>query len=225
MSKRLQSQIEKYSNEDKIKFSLGTLTLVGFCSFLIIIATFTQLSFFHYTFPMDAILHPIRFFGEHHNTIFPLKYYEYIPQVPVIIYISTLLGLRYGFISVFIYIILGLTFFPIFALGGGPSYVLQYNFGYILAYIPAVVIVNLCLKNNFSYTSIAKSSCLGVITIHLIGIFYTIIISFIKKDPVNAVLNWILIQSFAKIIYDFIFSFLAIIFAKLTRKILCLAMG
>lgn len=225
MSKRLQSQIEQYSSKDKIKLSLGTLSLVGFCSFLIVVATFTQLSFFHYILPIEAFFHPIRFWAEHPNTVLPVKYYEYIPQIPVIVYISALLGPRFGLTSVLIYIALGLTLFPIFALGGGPGYLLQYNFGYILAYIPAVIIINKYLKDNFSYTNTAKSSFLGVLTIHIIGIIYIIIISLIKKEPINYAFNWIIIQSFSKIIYDFIFSFLAIIFAKLTKRVLWIVMG
>lgn len=225
MSRRVKSQIKKYRDNDKMKLSLGILALVGFCSFLIVIATFTQLSFNHFILPLEALIHPIKFWTTTHNTLLPIKYYEYIPQIPVIIYISTLLGSRFGSLSVLIYIILGLTFFPIFALGGGISYLLQYNFGYILAYLPAVFVVNKNLNNNFSYTNIVKSSFLGVITIHLIGIAYIIIISLIKKESLSYVMNWIFIQSISKLIYDFIFSFLAIILAKFTKKFLWMAMG
>lgn len=225
MSKRLQSQLDKYNNKDNMKLSLGILALIGFCSFLIVIATFTQLSFFHYILPKEAFFHPIKFWTEYPHAALSVKYYEYIPQVPVIVYIAALLGLKFGLVSVLIYIGLGLTLFPVFALGGGPAYLLQYNFGYILAYIPAVIIVDKCLKSSFSYNNIAKSSLFAVLIIHAVGILYTLLIAIIKKEPLGYAFNWIIIQSFAKIIYDFIFSFLAIIFAKLTRKVLWVVMG
>ena len=40
--------------------------------------------------------------------------------------------------SILLYILLGLFAIPVFALGGGPKYIFEYGFGYILAYIPAV---------------------------------------------------------------------------------------
>lgn len=226
MTKRIESQFKQIrSSRDKIRFSLGTLSLVTFCTFLIIIATFTQLSFFHYVIPLDIIFHPIKFFSNHSNSIIQVKYCEYIPQIPVLAYIAALLGPVYSLIAVFIYILLGLTFFPVFALGGGISYVLQYNFGYILAYLPAVFVICRVLRKNFSYKSIAKASFLGVLVIHITGILYTIILALFKGESYNFILDWIAAQSLSKILYDFIFSFLAIILARITKKILWVVMG
>ncbi len=225
MSKRVQSQINQVkSNNDRLKFSLLTISLIIFCSFMIVIATFTQLSFYHYTITINALLHPINFLTQH-NSLITLKYYEYIPQIPVIIYIATLLGPKFGMISVLIYIILGLTFLPIFALGGGPGYLFQYNFGYILAYLPAVFVVYKSLKNNYSYKNMAKASLWSVLTIHILGIFYILALFVVKRESFNYIINWVFIQSISKILYDFIFSFLAILMAKLTKKFLWITMG
>lgn len=51
-----------------------------------------------------------------------------------------ILGKKDGAISVAAYIVLGLFGLPIFARGGGPAYVLQPSFGYIMAFIPAAYI-------------------------------------------------------------------------------------
>lgn len=226
MTKRIESQFKKIRNsKDKVRFSLGTLALLAFCTFLIIIATFSQLSFFHYIIPIDAIIHPIDFFSNSANSIIQTKYYEYIPQIPVVVYISTLLGPIYALIAVLIYILLGLTFFPVFAMGGGISYVLQYNFGYILAYLPAVLVVCKTLKKQFSYKYIAKASFLGVLTIHITGILYIIVMALLKREPYDFILGWIAAQSMSKIVYDFIFSFIAIILAKATKKVLWVVLG
>ncbi|MDD3236626.1 MAG: biotin transporter BioY [Candidatus Gastranaerophilales bacterium] len=225
MTKRIKSQFKeiRHSNE-KVRFTLGTLTLVALCTFLIIISTFTQFSFNHYCIPLEAFFHPIRF-SDSGGPLVQLKYYEYIPQLPVIAYIAALLGPIYGLISVVLYLILGLSFFPVFALGGGIKYVLQYSFGYILAYIPAVVIMARCLRKHFSYKDAFKASFWGVLTIHIIGIFYTIIMALIKREPYQFILEWIAIQSLFKFIYDLIFCFIAIILARITKKFLWIIMG
>ena len=226
MSKRIESQFKQIKrSKEKIRFTLGTLSLVAFCTFLIIIATFSQVSFFHYIIPLDAIFHPIKYFEDGSNHLITTKYYQYIPQIPVVFFISTLLGTVFASISVFLYIALGLAYFPIFALGGGINYILQYNFGYILAYIPAVIVICKTIRNNYSYKSIAKACLFGVLTIHITGILYTIILGLIKGESYQFLLDWIGTQSTSKLIYDYIFSFLAIIFARITKKILWIIMG
>lgn len=220
MSKSLDEQLTNIRNkEGKICFSLGTITLVSFCTFLIVIATFTQLSFFHYSFPITSIFHPSQIFSSEH--LLKTSPCEYIPQIPVIVYIAALLGPIYGTISVLLYIILGLSFFPIFALGGGIKYFLKYNFGYILAYIPAIFVVSYNLKKNSSYKDIAKASLFGILTIHIVGLIYaSIMMTVIKREPIQFILEWIMSESITKFIYDLIFSFLAIMAAKLTKKML-----
>ncbi len=76
--------------------------------------------------------------------------------------------------SVMLYILAGLFFVPIFALGGGVRYLAEFGFGYILGYIPAVIIAGNFLKNSYSFSNLIKSSILGVLSIHIIGIIYMI---------------------------------------------------
>ena len=45
------------------------------------------------------------------------------------------LGARLGAVAVGAYVLLGLLGVPVFASGGGPAYVLQPTFGYLLAFI------------------------------------------------------------------------------------------
>lgn len=216
-TKRLKEQLDDFNAENKkVRFTLGTLVVTGWCVFLIVIATFTQLDFTHYIF---GSIDPTSV------DFIKLKSYSYVPQVPVIFFIAALIGKRFGMVSVLIYITLGLSLFPLFALGGGPSYVFQYNFGYILAYIPAIFIVSFLLKDKFSYGNIAKASFLGVLTIHIIGVFYLMLMAIINKDGFSNVAGWIYMQSGTKMIYDFIFGFLAILFTKPVKHILWLSMG
>ncbi len=216
-TKRLKEELDAFNAENKkLKITMGTLVVMGWCVFLIIIATFTQINFSHYILgslnPSDA-------------SFLKLKHYAYIPQVPVILFIAGLIGKRFGITSVLIYIIMGLSAFPIFALGGGISYIFEYNFGYILAYIPAIFIVSFTLKDKFNYATIAKADILGVLTIHIIGVFYLILMAIIHRDPFTQVSGWIVMQSGTKMIYDFIFGYFAILLSKPFKQILWLSMG
>lgn len=216
-TKRLREELDDFNAENKkLRITFGTLVVMGWCVFLIIIATFTQFDFNHY------IINSINPADSH---FLKLKHCVYIPQIPIILFIAALIGSRFGITSVIIYIILGLTFFPIFALGGGISYLFQYNFGYILAYIPAVFIVSFLLKDKFSYANITKATIMGVLTIHIIGIFYLILMAIIHRDPFTEVMSWITMQSGTKMIYDFVFGYLAILFSKPVKHILWLSMG
>ncbi len=226
MSKRIESQVRQIKrSREKIRFNLGTLSLIAFCLLLIIVGTFSQLSFFHYIIPMDAIFHPIKYFENPLHHLITTKYYEYIPQIPVIFFISTLLGSLFASITVGLYIILGLAYFPIFAVGGGITYITQYNFGYILAYLPAVIVICKTLRNKYTYKSMAKAAFFGVLTIHITGILYTIIVGLIKRESYSFMLDWIATQSTIKMVYDYIFSFFAIILARITKKVLWIIMG
>lgn len=215
-TKRLKEELDAFNAENKkLRITMGTLVVMGWCIFLIIIATFSELNFNHYVLSIPP----------ENGSFLKLKQCIYIPQVPVIFFIATLIGKRFGMTAVSIYILLGLLFFPIFALGGGIDYLFQYNFGYILAYLPAVFIVAFTLKDKFNYLTIAKADILGVLTIHIIGTFYLILMAIIHQDMFSNVTNWIIMQSGTKMIYDLVFGYLAILFAKPIKQILWISMG
>ena len=216
-TKRLKDELDAFNAENKkLKITMGTLVVMLWCVFLIVIATFTQLDFSYY-FPSG--------WNPAAPDFLKLKHCIYIPQIPVIFFIAALIGKRFGILAVSLYIILGLTLFPIFALGGGPGYIFEYNFGYILAYIPAVFIVAFSLKDKFNYATIAKATVLGLLTIHIIGIFYLVLMAIIHQDPFSHVLNWITMQSGTKMVYDFVFGYLAILISKPVKQILWISMG
>ena len=213
MNKRVKADIKKFRSENKrIKFCLGTLALVAMCVVLLIMATFTQIKI-NFNIPAEVGL------GSY------LKF-EYIPQIPVVIFIATLLGECWGLLSVLIYIFLGLTpWYPVFALGGGLSYIFQYNFGYIFAYILAVLLTAKQLKKEHTILTMLSAVLVGVLSIHVVGTVYMAIIALIRHDSLDFVVNWIYYQSLSKILYDIVFGILALIIAKGCRKILWLIMG
>ncbi len=212
MNKRVKAEIKKFHSENhRIKFCLGTLAIITGCIVLLVIATFTQIKI-NFNIP--------------ENSVYTYLKFEYIPQIPVVLFIAALLGEYWGLIAILIYIILGLTpFFPVFALGGGMPYIFQYNFGYIFAYIFAVIFAGKEIKHKPSMVNIILSVLSGVFIIHIIGILYMSAIALLRHDSFDFIVNWIYYQSIAKLLYDIVFSFIAVLIGLGIRKLLWLFMG
>lgn len=195
-----------------IRFSFAALLLVLCCTFLIILATFVQLDISHFAIPINSPApHKLQDFI--HN-------YKLIPQIPVILFIAAFLGRKYGIVSVFLYILLGLFIIPVFALGGGPKYIFEYGFGYILGYVPAVFFAGSIVKSGFTNKNMLKAVIIGVLTIHLIGVLYMLFIAGLKHEGWSFMSGWICAQSGIKIIYDLILSFAMVFLAKYAKIIL-----
>lgn len=206
------------STRSGLKFSISSILMIIFCSFLLVISTFTQLNITHLGLPADL------FSGNNLKIQDYIQNFNLIPQVPAVMFITALLGRKFGLASVLIYILTGLFIMPVFALGGGLEYFKEYGFGYILAYIPAAFLTGTILKNGFTYKNIIKAILVGILTIHILGIIYMLIIAGLKHEGFMFTSGWILAQSGIKIIYDFIFSFLLVLVAKYVRVVLWLYM-
>lgn len=224
MSKRVEKQINsfKYKGEP-IKITFGTLILTGLCVLLIIIATFTQITLKHPYFPLNTFTFLAGNVTDTEILHHFIKSYKYIPQIPVVFFIVALLGRKFGILSILIYIILGL-FFPIFALGGGISYLFEYGFGYILAFIPAIFFAGTLLKGKTDFLRVFLISLIGVLTIHILGILYMFFIATLRHAPMDLVTGWIMSQSGVQIIYDIFFAMIAIFLGRQARKLLWIVM-
>ena len=224
MSKRYTKQLNsfKYKGEP-IKITPGTLILTAFCVLLLIVATFTQITFSHFHLPFDTLPFLTQAPNEsdilHHFT----KTYKYIPQIPTVFFIVALLGRKFGILAICGYILLGM-FFPIFALGGGFSYLFEYGFGYILAFVPAIFFSGTLLKIKTDFLRIVLLSTLGVLAIHILGVLYMLFVATLRHAPMDLVMGWITSQSGVQILYDMFFSVIAIYFGRFARKILWIIM-
>lgn len=214
--KKLKTKMQKKASKKKktIHVGIGSLVLMFFCSFLIVVATFLQLDVTH-------LIIPLKFWnGETcapEDFIYSIKY---IPQIPIVLFVVGLLGRKIGTVSVALYILAGLFLVPIFALGGGWRYIFEYGFGYILGYIPAGIILGTILKKNYTYINTLKAVILAVLTIHLFGICYMFALALFKHAGLDFVKQWIIAQSGIKILYDLVFSYLAVLITKYLRIIL-----
>ena len=224
MTKRIAKQLNsfKYKGEP-IKITIGTLLLVAFCILLLIIATFTQITFSHFHIPIDFLPFLSQEPSEQEILSHFTKTYRYIPQIPAVFFIIALLGRKFGILAICGYIILGM-FFPIFALGGGVTYLFEYGFGYILAFIPAVFFSGTLLKIKTDFLRIVLLAILGVLAIHILGILYMLFIATLRHAPMDLISSWIASQSGVQILYDMLFSVLAIYLGRFARKLLWIIM-
>lgn len=224
MSKRVAEQINSFRYKgEPIRITLGTLIMTALCVILLIVATFTQITVQHPYIPSDALY----FLGQDHSEMEVIRHfiksYDYIPQIPMIFFIVALMGRKFGITAIVLYIILGM-FFPVFALGGGISYLFEYGFGYILAYLPAVFFAGTLLKGRTDYLRIPVISLVGVVTIHILGILYMLFISTLRQAPWEIVSSWITSQSGVQMLYDIFFTIIAVILGKQLRKLLWIVM-
>ncbi len=224
MSKRVAKQINsfKYKGEP-IKITLGTLILTALCVLLIIVATFTQVTLRHPYLPLDTLSFLSQDVSEYDMIRHFITSYKYIPQIPAVFFIVALMGRKFGILSIMGYIVLGM-FFPIFALGGGVSYLFEYGFGYILAFIPAIFFAGTLLKGRTDFLRICLISIIGVATIHVLGVLYMLFVATLRHAPMDLVVSWIVSQSGVQVIYDIFFSVLAIYLGRQARKLLWIIM-
>ena len=106
-------------------------------------------------------------------------------QVFFVFMSGVMLGPKYGAISQSVYLAIGLLGLPVFSGGGGPAYVLQPSFGFLLSYIPASALVGkLCCGERAYLRRILFACFAGLAVIYLIGLPYMAVIVnvYLKRD-------------------------------------------
>ena len=85
-----------------------------------------------------------------------------------------ILGSRLGAISVGIYIILGLIGVPVFTSGGGPGYVLQPTFGYLIGFMVGAYVVGRFseLSPTHSVKTLLIGAIINLLIVYSFGMIY-----------------------------------------------------
>lgn len=84
-----------------------------------------------------------------------------------------LLGVKYGTLSLVLYLVLGLAGVPIFTAGGGIGYVLQPTFGYLIGFtVGAFVSALICSKGRYSYARLVIAGVANLIIVYALGMLY-----------------------------------------------------
>jgi len=99
-----------------------------------------------------------------------------------------LLGARLGALSVAIYLITGLIGLPVFANGGGLSYILQPSFGYLIGFCLGSYITGTMasMEGRLSFWKLFSAGVAGLIAVYSIGmIYYYVIANFYIDQPIG----------------------------------------
>lgn len=99
-----------------------------------------------------------------------------------------LLGARLGFISVCVYIVIGLIGVPIFTQGGGPAYVLQPTFGYLIGFAVGSYVVGLLTERfvRLTLTNLIIGNFINLFIVYLFGMIYVYLINtFYLNTPIG----------------------------------------
>lgn len=100
----------------------------------------------------------------------PIPYISFSMQTIFVTMAGMLLGKKWGAVSVLAYIVIGLAGVPIFTLGGGPGYVLQPSFGFLIGFVFAAYITGVMTER------VQKPTVLKLLLAQLpgIGVYYAI---------------------------------------------------
>ena len=89
-----------------------------------------------------------------------------------------LLGKKTGTLAAAVYVIIGLIGIPVFTHGGGPGYIMQPTFGYLLGFIGGTFITGL-IAGDTSRPSLRRlliASFAGLVIVYLFGMAYLYVI-------------------------------------------------
>lgn len=210
INKRYQDIFDQYIHKgEPTPFTIGTLVVCAFCFLLFIIATFTQFNFSHVWFKLQA--------GA--GFVASDKIVAYNPIIPTMIFIVYILGKKYSYLLFTAYLIVGFFIWPLFVLGGGFKYIQNYLFGYLLGFIPLTIISGTIFKLNQTIKARILGTTLGVLSVHVCGFFYCILLAILRVIDFSIIGPIVNIVSINKIIYDILFSLIVILIAPYIKNI------
>ena len=215
INKRYKDILSQYIHKgEPTPLTIGTLVVCGLCFLIIIIATFTQLNFSHGWFK----------FVSDEGFITYTKNVIYSPLIPAMIFTIYILGKNYATLMYILYLATGFFIWPIFLFGGGIDYVQNYLFGYILGFFFAIYTIGTILKISQNVKYRLLSALLGVISIHVFGFAYCIILAILRVIDFSLVIPILKVISMSNILYDILFSILIILIAPYIKNILWVCM-
>lgn len=200
-----------YKNE-KTPLTIGTLVVCALCFLMLLISIFTKITFSHPWFDFKNGFEIIS------------KVVDYGPQTPVMVLIIYILRQNFSLLTFIIYLLVGFFVWPIFVFGGGLEYFHNYLFGYMLGFIFAIFIAEAVLKNSQNLKSRILMAILSVLTMHLCGFLYCIILALFKIIDFGLIFQIVKATSGSKIVYDILFSILVVIVAPYIKNVLWVCM-
>ena len=108
----------------------------------------------------------------------PIPYVPFTMQFFFSSMSGIILGGKKGALSQLLYILIGLIGIPVFTKGGGPQYIFQPTFGYLIGLIIAAYVIGKVveIKKN-SFKNLLLANFLGITVIYFIGVIYFYLIN------------------------------------------------
>jgi len=122
-----------------------------------------------------------------------------------------LLGGKLGATAVGVYVLLGLIGVPVFAEGGGPGYILQPTFGYLVGFILQAAFTGVMSRRgqNITLYNMLAVNLGGMVIVYIFGLLYFYISSNYIIDAPIAIWPLILYSGILQIPGDFCLCYLA----------------
>lgn len=104
----------------------------------------------------------------------PIPYVPFTLQFLFVLFAGMLLGKKLGLLSQVVYLLVGLTGVPVFANGGGLSYVLQPTFGYLVGFAAGAYLVGLVVEKlrGESFVKFLLAALAGLTVVYTFGVTY-----------------------------------------------------
>ncbi len=131
-----------------------------------------------------------------------------------------LLGGKKGSLSVGVYVIIGLIGVPVFAEGGGLSYVLKPVFGYLIGFIAGAFVTGKMAQKETSLKNYMLSSFTGMFVIYFFGVTYYFLISRFYLGNETEIKNLLLYCFLLTLPGDILMCLLASLIGKRLKKAL-----
>lgn len=108
----------------------------------------------------------------------PLPFVPFTLQFLFCAFAGVLLGSKLGMASQLLYVLIGLSGVPVFTKGGGPSYVLQPSFGYLIGFIVGAYVIGWIVERykRPTFKNLFLAVVSGLMVIYLLGVPYLYII-------------------------------------------------
>ncbi|MDK2799230.1 MAG: biotin transport system substrate-specific component [Clostridiales bacterium] len=104
----------------------------------------------------------------------PIPFVPFTLQFFFCAFAGILLGARLGMLSQIVYVVVGLSGVPVFTQGGGPSYIFQPSFGYLIGFIAGAYVIGK-VSERFKALNLKNaliSILSGLFVIYLLGVPY-----------------------------------------------------
>lgn len=114
----------------------------------------------------------------------PLGPVPFTLQVPMVLLCGMLLGKKNGLISILVYTGVGLIGVPVFAGAGGLGTLISPTFGFVLGFIPGVIVT--ATGGSKKISRMILFSLLGMIVIFICGVLYfAFIMNIVIGTPID----------------------------------------